>query len=300
MISDKKCNNNESNNESNNENYENLNIKKVNTQNFIRQIISSLMLDKFDYRSEAVIELIKLYDEKPASNKLSRITYSEISFEIYNIFYERFDERTSQDFNSKSEEKIENIKSNSELLLNYACNPKNKISESIQKLVFKIYDHIQLVTYQIDNIENISFRFLYGGIEDAKEDIHNEIKETQKDYISILGIFASIVLAFVGGSVFSTSAFANAHNLPLLKLLLILDATAFVFINLIYLLINLILHIQDKRKEKYNIRFIMRINKWLFGIAIGILVSSIILVIIYNNCTTLIGREFIKSLIIGK
>ena len=59
----------------------------------------------------------------------------------------------------------------------------------------KIYDHFQLVLYQIENINNI----FADGIEEAKTNLKQEVKGIEKEYISILGIFASIVLAFVGG-----------------------------------------------------------------------------------------------------
>lgn len=60
---------------------------------------------------------------------------------------------------------------------------------------------MQLATYQTEIITEL----LVPKIEEAKIGIHKEISGIEKEYISILGIFASIVLAFVGGITFSSS-----------------------------------------------------------------------------------------------
>ena len=77
------------------------------------------------------------------------------------------------------------------------------------KIVVKIYDHTQLVNYQIESMNNIFAQ----RIADAKVDLHKEIKGVEKEYITILGIFASIVLAFVGSFTFSTSVLNNSETL---------------------------------------------------------------------------------------
>lgn len=42
-------------------------------------------------------------------------------------------------------------------------------------------------------------------LETSSYDIENKLSNSQKEYISILGIFASIIIAFTGGMTFSTS-----------------------------------------------------------------------------------------------
>jgi len=69
----------------------------------------------------------------------------------------------------------------------------NNITEDSKKLIVKIYDHFQLALHQIENVNNI----FANSIEEAKENLQKEIKSVEKEYISILGIFAAIVLAFV-------------------------------------------------------------------------------------------------------
>ena len=53
-------------------------------------------------------------------------------------------------------------------------------------------------------ISEESLKASQDTIEAAKQ-LSNRVQEKQKEYITILGIFASIVLAFTGGMVFSSS-----------------------------------------------------------------------------------------------
>ncbi|MDY4971429.1 MAG: hypothetical protein SO101_14410, partial [Lachnospiraceae bacterium] len=53
----------------------------------------------------------------------------------------------------------------------------------------------------------------------------------------ILGIFASIVLAFTGGIAFSTSVLQNISNVSIYRLTMIVICLACVLMNVIYLLV---------------------------------------------------------------
>lgn len=90
---------------------------------------------------------------------------------------------------------------NVEKLLLYSLDEKNHVGADTKKIIVEIYDHFQLAISQIENANNI----FAASIEDAKDKLQQQVKGVEKEYISILGIFASIVLAFVGGITFSTS-----------------------------------------------------------------------------------------------
>ena len=64
------------------------------------------------------------------------------------------------------------------------------MSEDSKRIIIKIYDHFQLALHQIENVNNI----FASSIEEAKENLKKEIKGVEKEYISILGIFAAIVI----------------------------------------------------------------------------------------------------------
>jgi hypothetical protein len=75
----------------------------------------------------------------------------------------------------------------------------------------------------------------------------------EKEYVSIFGIFASIVLAFVGGITFSTSVLQNIDKVSIFRLLLVVDMIAFTMINVLNLLIDFIAKINGKENKVMDI-----------------------------------------------
>ena len=92
----------------------------------------------------------------------------------------------------------------------------------------------------------------------------------EKEYISILGIFAAMVLAFVGGITFSTSVLQNISAVSVFRLLLVVDFLAFVLINVIYILVKFIFTINEKNAKLFNI---MALNVACSVIAVIIVIS---------------------------
>ncbi len=88
----------------------------------------------------------------------------------------------------------------------------------------------------------------------------------QKEYITILGIFASIVLAFTGGIVFSSSVLENIHKSSIYRISIIAFIIGLVFFNLIWLLMDFIRDINGKVIRK----------KWLWLMVNLILIGGII------------------------
>ncbi len=138
-------------------------------------------------------------------------------------------------------------------------------------MIVKIYDHFQLALHQIENVNNI----FANSIEEAKENLQKEIKSVEKEYISILGIFAAIVLAFVGGITFSTSVLQNISAVSVFRLLLVVDFLAFVLINVIYILVKFIYTINEKSVKLFNVKVLnvaclvivlVIIVAWLFNV----------------------------------
>lgn len=128
------------------------------------------------YDPQKTVENIASYIT--STNKLDRILYSEISNYVYSL--------------EMSQRGV--FATNLEKLLLYSLDDDNSVDEDCKKMIVKIYDHFQLALHQIENVNNI----FADSIEEAKENLQKQIKGVEKEYISILGIFASIVLAFVG------------------------------------------------------------------------------------------------------
>ena len=98
----------------------------------------------------------------------------------------------------------------------------------------------------------------------------------QKEYTTILGIFASIVLAFTGGMVFSTSVLENIGDISIYRLIMVSCIIGIVFINMIWILVSYLARINQIKREKrlINSFFIwLGANIILFVIIIGTIVG---------------------------
>lgn len=72
------------------------------------------------------------------------------------------------------------------------------------------------------------------NIERAQKNIEKKLDRTQKDYIAILGIFAAIVITFVGGIAFSTSVLDNIHKSSIYRIIIVSLMIGIVLINILY------------------------------------------------------------------
>lgn len=222
--------------------------KFINTKRKINSLCKALTLETQKCNPEKTVDNINAYIASP--NKLDRILYSEISNYVFSL-----------DMTQRGV-----FATNLEKLLLYSLDDKNNVGEDSKKLIIKIYDHFQLALHQIENVNNI----FANGIEEAKQNLKKEVKGIEKEYISILGIFASIVLAFVGGITFSTSVLQNISAVSIFRLLLVVDFLAFVLINVIYILVKFIFTINEKDIKLFNVK---ALNITCLVIAIGIIVA---------------------------
>lgn len=203
------------------------------------------------YDPQKTVENIASYIT--STNKLDRILYSEISNYVYSL--------------EMSQRGV--FATNLEKLLLYSLDDNNLVSDDCKKMIVKIYDHFQLALHQIENVNNI----FADSIEEAKENLQKQIKGVEKEYISILGIFASIVLAFVGGITFSTSVLQNISAVSVFRLLLVVDFLSFILINVIYILVKFIFTINEKNAKLFNVK---ALNIACLVIAIIIVISWIL------------------------
>lgn len=230
--------------------------KYYNTKSFMRSLCYVFSNQSIKYNPGEMVKKISLYINK--ADKLDRILYSEISNYIFGL--------TTEDRGT--------FLTNVEYLLLYVLDEKNSVEEDTRKIVIKIYDHVQLASRQIENANKI----FNNSIVNAKSKLHDEIKGIEKEYITILGIFASIVLTFVGGITFTTSVLQNIDKVSILRLIMTVDLIGAVLVNVIYLMISFIFRINDKEKE-INRQFIKTVNWILFGIAVIVIVGWFINII---------------------
>lgn len=246
--------------------------KYNNTKKQINTFCKNFNTQSSIYNPEETVELLNSYLN--TAHKLDRILYSEISSYIFGL--------TSDNRGI--------FLTNVEKLLVYVLNQKKSMNEDIRKIVIKIYDHVQLATHQIENASNIFGNSIVDvkdkfsqEIEEIKKEFRDELKNIEKGYITILGIFAAIVLTFVGTITFTTSVLQNIDKASIFRLILIVDLIGIVVINVMYLLISFILEINNKYKDRNKI-FIITANKILFGIAVIVLIAWFLNFIDLQKC----------------
>ena len=168
---------------------------------------------------------------------------------------------------------------------------KIDISDSIRKL----YDHVSLdiarITYSEEGDRKTSgeaaildvqsrINVIEPKIEEAmnvQNTLSEELGKQQREYIAILGIFASIVLTFIGGIVFSTSVLQNIGAVSVYRLAAIDLLIGMVLSNMLYGLFYYVNHLIYNNK-KISATLIILANclmllmlalvfaSWLFGV----------------------------------
>lgn len=135
----------------------------------------------------------------------------------------------------------------------------NKVEDSeekknFKKKLFKLYDHIQLeytrlisVTKKLEQQIRVSeitierFENKMGELNIKAEKLDDKIRNMEKEYIAILGIFSAVVLAFVGEMAFSTSVLENMYQIEHVEnVIAIITMIGIVFANILFLLFNFV------------------------------------------------------------
>lgn len=178
-----------------------------------------------------------------------------------------------------------------------AVNKDGEKLKDISRSIIKLYDHTNLEIARINytkslnnnvksdlaqaklltqNLKDQIDQAEQKNIENEKklktqtEKYNQEIKENQNkmqnEYISILGIFASIILAFTGGIAFSSSVLNNIAKASVYKLGFISFLIGLVFFNLIWVLLDFIRDINGKTIRK----------KWIFIVVNLVMISGMV------------------------
>ena len=145
----------------------------------------------------------------------------------------------------------------------------------IRDALKKLYDHVSLdiarITYsdaadrrdeQAESIAQIKMEVAAAQdkVSQAQNDLDSQIntiqlavQDSQKNSITILGIFASIVLAFTGGIAFSTSVLENMHLVSAYRAIIVSLIIGLVLVNVLY---GLFYYISKLIKNKDNQRLL--------------------------------------------
>lgn len=190
--------------------------------------------DKFDEQVQ------NTYLEFKGISKKERILYSEITNRIFNI----------------DDKEDGTILSNAEKLVDYADANMNENEDDIRcyRMICKFWDHCNLA-YKQKELNKNTQESLNNQFESYMEpyirDFKQSEKEMQTQYISILGIFAAIVLAFTGGMTLSASVLNNIHHASVYKLIIIACIVGLIFMFMMWLLMDFIRSIHGQLDRKY-------------------------------------------------
>lgn len=152
-------------------------------------------------------------------------------------------------------------------------NEKNKI-----KILLKIEDHVNLANIQFSmqkEIEKNITEELRSNVEELKKEntfVNENLEKSKKDYITILGIFAAIVITFASGMSFSSSVISNLNDVNAFLLMLVIITLGLIEANILYLLLSFIRRLSLKH-EKHDNRTITIFN---IGSISGILIILLI------------------------
>ena len=215
------------------------------------------------------------------SNNEFRHFYSDILSAIININ------------NEKSSGNIDVLNENLRQILNgYNVDTKNNIRNNLKKL----YDCVNSEVIRINNTKkefnnfsseekvseiqkelNKQTEYIKDFAKETNESIDsvsNRIKNQERDYVAILGIFAAIVLAFTSGISFTTATLENINNLSIKKLLIIILSLGLVLVSVLMVLFSFINRIVNSKNNcAYLVGFLLALT---FIVIILLLVCGII------------------------
>lgn len=164
-----------------------------------------------------------------------------ICLEIARISYA--DKIYAKIMNTKSELREEIQKSREDL--NDIDSKINKAQDMLDKLDEKSVQIEELTNSLIPGMEKVGEQLPI--FQDKLENVETELKQKeekinsfQKEYISILGIFASIVLTFNAGIAFSSSVLENINNSSVYRVVLVTLIIGIVLANVLFALFHYI------------------------------------------------------------
>lgn len=239
------------------------NVEKKKGQ--MRKIFSTLQSPTWTYSPEETIKEIQEYIKMDGEK---RLLYSEITIYIFSL----------------SDEEIGIVDSN---LLKLIESLKGSDSNSESKaIVMKLYDHINLARYQakkieeaLDNKANELQRSTNAQLDSKsnalRKTIESKLEErmrrAQKEYITILGIFASVIVTFTAGMIFSSSVLNNIDKVSAYRLIGISLLIGFVTFNLLYVFLSFIYKMTELKENGIPFKYPFLIVNLVFLAASGLL-----------------------------
>ena len=180
-------------------------------------------------------------------------------------------------------DKIDCIADNMEAIYNYIAIEMDKSGASeeekrFERQVYKLLDHINLEQLRLRDRELFKqdLEGVQKGVKEVKElqkdteGLKAEVLGARKEYITILGIFAAIVLAFVAGIAFSNSTLANMHLASPYRLVFVICLIGLFTLNILNYLFDFVKTIHFKGSGQTVPRYC---RVWVFNVFISAILA---------------------------
>ncbi|MDR0407474.1 MAG: hypothetical protein LBH45_00925 [Campylobacteraceae bacterium] len=199
-------------------------------------------------------------------------------------------------------ENIVLIYNNFDELISRETMPKEENWDTInlKRQIRKLYDHINLEFQRLNDYE--SFENAERRAEKVGEKLNtltgnlnktsSKLKNQTISFVTILGIFAAIVITFISGLIFSSTVFSNLDKVSIEKLSFLIILFGLVILVLGYFLFNFINKIifDENKKELNDKKFIFITITLLI-----ILISLFIYIVKTENINTMKNIIFIAT-----
>ena len=228
-----------------------------------------------------------LSDSKASDKYFKRL--EKIYDESFRHYYSDIFSSLAMVVNDNGLDSLDILAQNIRTLKDTYAKKRNK-NESLQMSINKLYDHVNL------DVSRLTYTHqLYGELrseatrnrsetenrliklDDKSKDIEKQMESNrdiqrnmQNQYISILGIFAAIVLAFTGGMTFSSSVLSNLEESTIYRIILITLILGIVLFDVIWLLMDFIRVINKEKLRRVWIFWAFNVL-FALGIALDIL-----------------------------
>lgn len=138
---------------------------------------------------------------------------------------------------------------------------KRFTSETESKLVQNkvLISELQSRLKESDVERKNTFEAIKAETTKAQQESKDNLSKMQSEYITILGIFASIVLAFTGGMTFSTTILENISSTSIYRIIVISLILGLILFNVMWLLIDFLRDINGKSIRKWWIILLLDI-----------------------------------------
>ena len=163
---------------------------------------------------------------------------------------------------------------------------KRDSKDDFCKTLNKLIDHIGLEFSRMQSVEEIAERLLDN--EDKTKTLKEQLEQSQKNYenlqtktdgiqkqfVAVLGIFASIIMVFSGGLSFTNATLSAIANANILKLIAVSLTVGLVLIDVCYGLFYCLDHFMNSNDKSGNFKPLFVINIILLVVIISFTFSA--------------------------